>query len=394
VRRLVFLLLLAWLGPAALAGTRVTVQQLDQLLTTLHKQPDGKVAKQLFGLELTERASSLRLERWQADFPGKRTREALLALADASAFLDLPASEILPMDALDADEQDWTFSLAIECAANMNHELPNFVARRTTTHFSDRPPDALYPYLSDTEAYSSQADATPPISRALYLADKTVVLVTYRDGHEVKQSGAPEGGELDAQRIFELTTSGELGPFVGNVIGGTVDGQVSWGHWEQGASGPLAVLRYAVPQPMSHYIVQFGWSPGMSHWAWTEPQTPAYHGEIAVDPESGAILRLTLEAELKPPYQGFKYALVVEYGSVTIGDLTCICPIKGAALSRMAISSRLSLVAASSHSGTETQNSTNTRLVTFLNDTAFTEYHVLNSDTRKLPKKPTPAAPE
>jgi hypothetical protein len=370
----VLLLLLACLGPAALAGTPVTVQQLDQLLTTLRNRPDGKVAKQLFGLELAERASSLRLRQWQAEFPGKQTREALLMLADASAFLDFPASEILPMAVPDTDEQDWTFSLAVEYAVKMASDLPIVSARRSTTHFSNRPPDASDAYRFYTGAFWEQADASPTIPQPFYVVDRTANIVSYRDGYAVKRSEVPEGSELEPRGIVSLTTAGEFGPLISTVVGDAVNGQVSWGHWEQGATGPLAVLHYAVPQQMSHYIVQFGSSPETNEWTWSKPQFPAYHGEIAVDPESGTILRLTLEAELEPPYRGFKHAVVVEYGSVTIGDRSYTCPVKGVALSRIVLSG-----------ARETADPTNIRLVTYLNDVSFSEYRVISSGTRKLP---------
>ncbi len=357
MRRLVCFLLLALLGPAALAGTRVTVQQLDQLLTTLHNQSDGKVAKQLFGLELTERASSLRLRRWQAGFPGKRTREALLALADASAFLDLPLAEILPKDVPDADEQEWTFSLAVEYVVKNARELPNFFAKRNTMHFDNVP-------LVDLHA---------DIPRHFRLMHKTAVTVTYRGGEEVEGTGAPEGGEPGSQGVG-LTTSGEFGPFLAMVIGDAVYGQVSWGHWEQGASGRLAVVQYHVPQQASHYTASFGLIAIGNERQQSKPQIPAYHGEIAIDPESGSILRLTLETELNPPYQEFRHSIAVEYGSVTIGDRAYICPTKAVALSRMAVSSTRRLA-----------DPTNTVLMTYLNDVEFTDYHVFRSETRILP---------
>jgi len=45
-------------------------------------------------MELSERLSSPRLQKIQADLPGEKSRTALLVLADASAFLQLPAAEI------------------------------------------------------------------------------------------------------------------------------------------------------------------------------------------------------------------------------------------------------------------------------------------------------------
>jgi hypothetical protein len=47
-------------------------------------------------VELTERISSTKLSWWKARLPGERSRAALIAVADKSAFLALPAAEFPP----------------------------------------------------------------------------------------------------------------------------------------------------------------------------------------------------------------------------------------------------------------------------------------------------------
>ena len=362
--RLAVLLLIVGLSSLAFAETsapvegRVTVEQLELLLTKLHSASDGKVTSKLFNLELTERASSPRLQRWLADFPGKHTREALLALADASAFLDLPAAEIPPMAVPEADELKRTFWLAVASVVKNARELPNFSAKRNTMHF-----------IASMPLLDLQAD----IPWHFYLVHKTAVTVTYRDGQEVKGDGASEGDEPGSQGIG-LTTSGEFGPILATVIGDAVHGQVSWGHWEQGTSGPVAVVQYVVPQRASHYTVSFGLIAIGNDRQQSKPQIPAYHGEIAIDPESGSILRLTLDTELNPPYQEFRHSVAVEYSSVTIGDRAYICPTKAVALSRMPIASTGWLA-----------DPTNTVFTTYLNHVEFTDYHVFRAGVRILP---------
>src|ERR1700728_5090128 len=72
----------------------VTVNQLNQLLAADRGMRDEKLAKQFAGLELTERASSAALSRLEQQLADSHAREALIALADKSAFLELPAAEI------------------------------------------------------------------------------------------------------------------------------------------------------------------------------------------------------------------------------------------------------------------------------------------------------------
>ena len=79
MRKLTLLLLMGIALPA-FSAKRVTVDQLNALLNASHRKADARLAEQLSGLELTERASSAKLAQWETEFPGHRTRDALMAL--------------------------------------------------------------------------------------------------------------------------------------------------------------------------------------------------------------------------------------------------------------------------------------------------------------------------
>jgi hypothetical protein len=70
----------------ALAYEPATIAQLEQILAAAHGKPDKDLAKQLGELELTERLSTVRLDKLQASLPGIKSRQALLVLSDNSAF--------------------------------------------------------------------------------------------------------------------------------------------------------------------------------------------------------------------------------------------------------------------------------------------------------------------
>lgn len=152
------------------------------------------------------------------------------------------------------------------------------------------------------------------------------------------------------------------------------------------------MVRYAVPQEMLHYQVSFGYAAGMANdQEHGTPQFAAYHGEIAIDPETGSILRITLETELKPPYEDFRHAVAVEYGSVTIGDRAYICPVESVALSRITTSKTVRRLPEAPNTIIRTADETGSKsavgtwLLTYLNDVSFTDYHVFRSETRILP---------
>ena len=89
------------------AARRVSVHELEQILDTATAQQDGELAKQLAGLELSERLNSNLLSLWKNHLRGKKSIAALVTLADESAFLDPPAAEIPsdPAPGLDMQRQ-------------------------------------------------------------------------------------------------------------------------------------------------------------------------------------------------------------------------------------------------------------------------------------------------
>ena len=149
-----------------------------------------------------------------------------------------------------------------------------------------------------------------------------------------------------------------------------------WSHWERGADGLQAVFRYVVPQAASHFEVNF--------CCLADPdgtislsKIAAYHGEVAIDPASGAILRVTVDAHLEPRLPMLSSAIMVEYGPVVIGEKTYICPTRSVSISRWRGVSIL----------TEWGQTIGVygRFKTMLNDMTFSKYHIFRAQSRVLP---------
>jgi len=105
VRGLAFFLLTTALVLPAEAADKVTVQQFEQAVAAAQAKPDKDAAQVIAGLELTERLTPARLEKLKAILPGEQSRQALLAVADASALFTLPGADIPPGVAPDAATQ-------------------------------------------------------------------------------------------------------------------------------------------------------------------------------------------------------------------------------------------------------------------------------------------------
>lgn len=364
------ILLLAGIGPASqsgatppaespgVAGAGITIAQLEQTLSANGRTRDSKLAAELAGLNLIERASSAHLAKWQAGVRGERTRQVLAELADESAFVLPPAPDLLPDPPPTAAAQQQILSLAADYVAGILPKLPDFSALRTTTRFEKATPQQMRDQKEQIAIASlgreklyfralGDAPAEGSPSRKLYFVDVTSTRVTYQNDREV--GNRKIAGSADPS----LSTSGEFGPILSVVMGDAGQGNISWDYWEQDANGRrLAVFRYSVPKEKSHYAVYYRGSDA--------PEFPAYHGVIAINPADGGIYRIVMLSE-DPTRPASTGGIAVEYGPTEIGGKTYLCPQKSVAMSR------------------------GPGLPVFVNDVSFTEYHLFRGETRILP---------
>jgi VWFA-related protein len=351
--------LFAVLVPAALGARPVTVAQLDQLLTSHQHDSDSSLAERLADLQLTERAATPQLLRWEAEFKGTRTRMALIGLADSSAFLDPPPGDQPSLPRPDIKAQEEMVVRTINYLKTMVTKLPNFFASRDTVHFEDTPPPADLSIAPPSIVGMPQFLPNP---LPLHMVSRYSVIVRYRDGDEIQETKknvrAPDAN-------FGLSTRGEFGPILTMVLSDALHSSTVWQRWEIGSNGPIAVLRYQVPKGKSGYTVVLPKDHTMV------PFHPAYHGAIAIDPAHGDILRLTIITDLDPIYKPVTTGIMVEYGPVTIGEQTYTCPLRAVAYSRMPQSGDPGVWAAG-----------NFPLLTRINDVAFTQYHLFHSGSR------------
>lgn len=361
------LLLLAGTAWSAMAAKSLSVAELEQLLAADHSKADGHVAQQLSEVELTERVSPVRLAQWEKSFNGSKSREQLTRLADSAAFLKVPVDDVVRDPAPDGDTQTKMFDLAVEYVRTTMTRLPNFDAKRETTHFEDAP--SVEKVATDAQDLPGHPLQTLSFSlgrsevKPLRITAAYSVTVTYRDGSEVQD----KANKLSTQEAppAGLTTYGEFGPMLGMVLHDAGRSQVAWSHWEQGESEPVAVFHYSVPADQSNFIVEIPNGPKV------EQLHPGYHGEIVIEPATGSILRLSRVADMAPPYETMGAAMLVEYAPVPIGDRTYTCPVHGVAYSRAPVAG----------AGQAAQNSA-VMVQTELNDVTFTQYHLLGSQAR------------
>ncbi len=367
------ILLLSVLSAGAAVQTRMSVADVESLLSSrVHRD---ELAARLTSMELTERVTPTRLARWQAELKDSRARAALQAIADLSAFRPAPPADISSAPAPDKAAQLAILDRATAYTRGMIPRLPNFLAVRATTRFEFAAPDDLKQEeqaLQLAQMSRTRLHYTPlaVISHQLLIfhVGSSRSTVTYRDGAEVS---TPEPDPHGGLRLADpgLVSSGEFGSILSVIDRDAAAGTINWDHWEQGAGKLLAVYRYSVPKTKSHFAL---YSPPVIVGMPPEKHTPAYHGEIAIDPDGGSVYRITLLADSDPADPEMLSGVSVEYAAIDMGGTSYVCPVHAVAVMTLP----------------ETARNGARALRRFVNDTSFTGYHVFRSDSRVIPDKP------
>jgi VWFA-related protein len=337
---------------------RVTTAELERIAGAARGESDGEVARQLSKLELTERLSGAKLTFLADELRGKKTRQALEALADVAAFLEPPPAEI-PADAPpDQSAQQHILALAGAYLNQAMTKMPDFFATRTTVQYGETP------------AYDEGRTKFKAVP--LHVTEHSRATVLYRQGAEVMDADA--GKRVKQNR--GLSTNGTFGPLL-RVVQSAMDLSVAviWSRWEQDAGGKRAVFSYRVPAERSLYAVDGCCLPsgdGSSGFA----IKPGYHGEIAIDPKSGAILRVEVEADLKGFVPLKQSDIMVSYGPVAIGGKVYILPERSVHIWRK----RTVPVLEEWNAGFNTWGP----YTTMLNQFTFEDYHMFRGESRML----------
>lgn len=391
MRRLLLVgLVTLWAWPAC-AAHRISVSQLEQSLATdidKHRS-DEEIARQLADVQLSERLTAPTLYRLASKLPPMpRTALALDLLADDSSLLDPPRAELPATVPPDLATQQRILGEARAYVVQTIPRLPNFFATRTTVRFDDAP--------------QVVRQGEWPIRSGFHMQGTRTRTVTVRDGLEVAESA--QNAKLDTGPVMGLYSFGEFGPILARTLTDLAKGKIEFSHWEDSTLGVVAVFRYSVPRHESHYQVHFccildsEFQGGPSYRNRNLPRyhsgdpnpvetkglvaydvTPAYHGVLAIDPVSGAIVRMTLDAELDPERPIVRASTVVEYDRVAIGDQAFICPVRSLAIS--------------SQHGTPSENGQpEGSPILSINETTFTQYHRLGSSARLIADGSVPPA--
>jgi VWFA-related protein len=346
---------------AQAANKGVSVKELDQIVQAARGTPDAEAARLLNGLVLEQRLDRQSLATLTSEAPGERSREALLVLASTSTFRDLPTTQIPVLAPPDRGTQQLMITRTINFLNKTISGLPNFFATRTTVHYEETPPRY------------EQAGQPGTGYEPLHVKSKSVDTILYRDGHEVSSRGRREQQQEGPR---QLTVQGIFGPILETVIADANAVGFTWGHWEQNGTDRRAVFRYFVPADKSHYEISDCCLPEGDG---TRPyrMVVGYSGEMAIDPATGELFRIKVQADLKPTLPTVRADIAVEYSPVMIGGKRYLCPVKAVSISRARTVRLLQQWQASF--------TTSGPFVTKQNDISFGQYQMFRAGSQLLP---------
>jgi VWFA-related protein len=375
------------------ATQSVTVKQLQALMSSAQHISDGKLAQQFESIRLTERLSSAKLAELEKEVHGKKAREALQVLADDSAFFAPPDKEIVAAPPPEMKAQQEMIAKAISYIASTIPHLPDLLATRTSEQYYEH------------RANEDQTWKTAPADQSLHVGETTKASIHFRQGKElveeesVKKTPGMQGGQrrenllpflanslprigpnspVDSQRGQHLKTVGAFGPILGTVMIAltSVHGELRWSRWERGDDGQLAVFRYHVTEKTPFFSIGFCCLP-IDNKTIPFIESVPFHGEIAVDASTGAIMRLTVQADLGWRLPLERSDVMVDYGSVQGGSKTFICPSRSVSISRQ----RRTVTVQEWGESFKVY----APFETLLNEMRFEKYHVFGSTSRILP---------
>lgn len=298
----------------------ITVSELEQMASLLHNDSDAAATKILSASWLSERLTPARLSALLSQMPGRHAREQLLALADEAEFQPLPAAE-QPQKAPPAQaEQAAMLDRLLNYAQNTMRRWPRFTTTRTALRFegtAEPIPGGLEDelraplgraWVRSPAAFNWECPGHPKEDRdRLAVIEKTKTPVLVRQGGRVVHSMDAGAGEFACSN--HTTTADEIGEVQMLVPLVLARATVQWSHWE----GPAAAFRFHAPVDNP----RGGMAP---------PLHIDLQGEVAFDPSSGAILRLTTTRKWRDDGIDREYRTMNEYAPVLFNGSTWFFP--------------------------------------------------------------------
>jgi hypothetical protein len=353
MKRFAWILVVMMLASPAWAAKKITVQQLKDMLVSLQqgRKTDAEVATELKQVELTEELTRSAMNSLVSYVSGPLSTEQIYVLEARSAVLPPPAVDLPATPAPDAAAQKAILDKAVDYTTKTYAQLPHLTATKTTIRFQDN----VEAIATVTGMHSGSSDVDPNLvqaNRFIHYINSTEVPVDTQNGAE-KVSTAKDKTPWGQNGYIALQGQG---PVLSSVLqDAQTAGTISWLRWETINKKAAAVFAFSVDKKKSHYAVSYccfptseqtgllSYKPGaqgsgdftakgnlQTHTTYDQHfnATVPYHGEIFVDPDSGIVVRLNLQAEFKAADDVQQEDQRIDYGPVKVGVNAMVLPVK------------------------------------------------------------------
>lgn len=342
MKQLGWFLVLLLGGAPSWGATKITVQQLNDLLVSLHeaKKTDAEVAAELSQVELTEELTAAAMNSFGDYIPGGLSSAQMYVLEAHSAVLAPPASDLPSTAAPDEPTAKAILDRALDYAATIYAQLPHLTAVKTTLRFQEDIPAVKggagdFTMLSVRDYYAMARMGT----------SKVVHFANAREAPVVLLNGAEEATSTTDNthwgRNGQIALFGP-GPVLSSILHeAQTGGKISWLRWERVHGMQVAVYAFEVGKKATSYAVDYCCfldinsvaeetthsitiNPTFKH----EKATVPYHGEVFVEPETGVVVRLIVQAEFKPSGAVRQEDRRIDYAPVTLGTQRFVVPVR------------------------------------------------------------------
>ncbi|MGO9775057.1 MAG: hypothetical protein ACLPM3_00535 [Terracidiphilus sp.] len=326
------LVLLLTAAPAWAANKMITVQQLKDLLVSWQQNQlsDNEAAGQLKELDLSEELSESAASSLGSYLSGPLSVEQIEIMKAKSAFLAPPPSDLPASPAPDAPAQKTILAKTAEYATRIYMQNPHLSVIKTTLRFED-----------ETRVTNTVSIATLELLHyPMHLVSKSVDPVETDKGVEKAAASVKKTKWGENCQISE----GEPGPNLGAVFQeASSSGKIDWLRWEMIEGRQIAVFSFSVEKKKSHFNVNHCCFPNVDtvdHIAghlvpgeiqplttWVPfKKTVGYHGEFFISPDTGAIVRIITQAEMKPSDNVIGEDKRTDYGPVVVDGKEYMLP--------------------------------------------------------------------
>lgn len=357
MKRFVCILALAVSALPAWSAKKISVADLTDMLKSMHDQQktDADVAAALKQVQLTELLSRDTMNSYTAYSPGPLTNEQIYVLEARSAVLPPPAADLPKTAAPDPAAQKAILDKASAYASKTWAQIPALTGTKTTLRFQD-----------NVEAVGSSSGLS---GSAKEVATGSSFVNPYQFVHYINSTESAYSLDHGIEKLPEDKTKWganrmiaiqEPDPSLATVFGDAQNGgTISFLRWEEVNGKPAAVFAYQVPKKKSHLntnvccfpnvdqtgVARFssaaiagptGGSGGASGNFQTNTDYSnhykangvPYHGELFIDPDTGIVVRLITQLELKQTDVVHQLDTRIDYAPAKVGDKDLVLPMK------------------------------------------------------------------